>query len=357
MRKRTQRGSLYKRNGEWVARWKEDGKRRARVVGRISVMTKGEAQTELAAIVAPGNSSVKRQMGFSDFVHGVFLPFYRRKWKMSTKATNEDRFKHHLTFGNRALGSFTRNELQTFLDQKAAAGLSFSVVAHLRWDLKAILDMAVNDGCLKVNPAALLFIPRECRQPVRKVMDLEAVRQLFAALDVRERLIAKLAVLAGMRPGEVFGLKWSRLEREYADIMQRVYRGAVDSPKTIRSTRWAALSDGLLKSIQEWKALSLDIGPDAWVFPSENPETPMSKDNCWRRNFLPKLQAVGLAWANFQVMRRTHSSLLKELDIDPETRAAQMGHTVCVNENTYTISALRARRDAVNRLEAAVSVN
>jgi integrase len=39
---------------------------------------------------------------------------------------------------------------------------------------------------------------------------------------------------------------------------------------------------------------------------------------------------------NFQVMRRTHSCLLKELDIDPQVRAEQMGHTVDVNENVYT---------------------
>jgi hypothetical protein len=32
-------------------------------------------------------------------------------------------------------------------------------------------------------------------------------------------------------------------------------------------------------------------------------------------------------------MRRTHSSLLKELDVDPKVRGEQMGHTVDVNEN------------------------
>lgn len=39
---------------------------------------------------------------------------------------------------------------------------------------------------------------------------------------------------------------------------------------------------------------------------------------------------------NFQVMRRTHSSLLKELDVDPKVRAEQMWHTLDVNENVYT---------------------
>ncbi len=69
---------------------------------------------------------------------------------------------------------------------------------------------------------------------------------------------------------------------------------------------------------------------------------------------LPKLKPIGLAWANFQVMRRTHSSLLKELDVDPQVRAEQMGHTIDVNENVYTITSLKRRKEAVNALEKAV---
>jgi integrase len=77
-------------------------------------------------------------------------------------------------------------------------------------------------------------------------------------------------------------------------------------------------------------------------------------DNCWRRGFLPRLKPIGLEWANFQIMRRTHSSLLKELDVDPHVRAEQMGHTVDVNENVYTFTSLKRRKDAVNALEKVI---
>lgn len=128
---------------------------------------------------------------------------------------------------------------------------------------------------------------------------------MLSALDVREQLIAKLALLAGMRPGEIFGLKWARMEADYTDIRQRVYLGDIDSPKSNRSVRHAALSDRLVASIDEYRAASLDTSVDAWVFPSERIRTPLAKDNCWRRGFLPRLKPVGLEWANFQVMRRT----------------------------------------------------
>jgi integrase len=91
-------------------------------------------------------------------------------------------------------------------------------------------------------------------------------------------------------------------------------------------------------------------------FPSEKLTTPLRKDNCWRRGFAPRLKAVRLSWVNFQVMRRTHSSLLKELDVDPQVRAEQMGHTVDVNENVYTRTSLERRRETVNKLESALRI-
>jgi integrase len=111
-----------------------------------------------------------------------------------------------------------------------------------------------------------------------------------------ERLIARLALLAGMRPGEIFGLKWARMEAEYADIRQRVYRGDIDSPKSVRSVRHAALSDGLLISIDDWRAVSLDTSADAWVFPSEKLKTPVAKGQLLETVFLVKTQAdrIGL---------------------------------------------------------------
>jgi hypothetical protein len=129
------------------------------------------------------------------------------------------------------------------------SGLSFSVVDHLRWDMKQVFDMAVDEGHVERNPALLLFTPREAAKPVRRVMNMQEVRICFAALDQRERLIAKLAVIAGMRPAEIFALTRGRLTATYADIRQRVYRGAVDTPKTDQSVRKAALPTGLLPDV------------------------------------------------------------------------------------------------------------
>ncbi len=156
-------------------------------------------------------------------------------------------------FGERALGSFSRDELQSLLERKSAKGLSYSVVSHLRWDLKQIFDLAVAEDFALRNPATLLFTPREARKPSRLVMNLEEVKKVLSVLECRERLIVKLAILSGMRPGEIFGLRWERLQGRYAEIRQRVYRGKVDTPKTTNSIRMVALTEGLLTDIEEWR--------------------------------------------------------------------------------------------------------
>ncbi|HUI41247.1 MAG TPA: hypothetical protein VL523_04690 [Terriglobia bacterium] len=89
---------------------------------------------------------------------------------------------------------------------------------------------------------------------------------------------------------------------------------------------------------------------DAWVFPSER-MTPLSKENCWRRSMLPKLAKVGLSWANFLVMRRTHASLMKVLGVDGKLVADQLGHSLDVSQNVYTQSPVEVRQAAVNQLE------
>jgi integrase len=161
--------------------------------------------------------------------------------------------------------------------------------------------------------------------------------------------------MSGMRPGEIFALTWGRLTTAYVDIRQRVYRGAIDTPKTDQPIRKAALPVGPLRDIEDWRRVSLETRDDPWVFPSER-MTPMSKDNCWNRNIKPKLKMVGMGWANFLVMRRTHATLMNELGVNGKLVADQLGHSLDVSQNVYTQSPVESRRPAVNQLEKTLLV-
>lgn len=349
-------GGVRKQRGKWIGFWRnEEGKQVSQVLGLASEMTKGAAREAVAEIVKRIKKDTKPNL-FGSFVEGPYFDFYCLKWKASTAENNKQRIRTHLVepFRERDMASFRRDELQALLGAKSKTH-SFSVVDHLRWDLKQIFDMAIAEGILRLNPAALLFTPNEAKRPVHNVMTLDQVRQALDALDGRERLIAMLAILSGMRPGEIFGLTWGGVADSAAEVTQRVYRGKIDTPKTHNSVRQAALGDRLVVAVQEWGSLTgQSANASAFVFPSER-GTALSKDNVWRRNIEPALAKVGLEWCNFQVMRRTHATLMRQMKADPHAVAAQLGHTVDVNVNTYAQSPVEARVALMNDLERLIS--
>jgi integrase len=213
MRLRYQRGSLSKVDGRWIAQWRENGQKRKRTLSLVSEMKKGQALDRLDGILRPlRHSALGAECAFEEFVNSVYLPFYRRKWKLSTAMTNEQRIRQHLIpeFSQRHLADFvkSREELQAFLETKAASGLSFSIVDHLRWDLKQIFNLAVEESLISKNPASLLFTPKGAKRGESRVMTVAEVRLSFSVLELRERLVAKMATLAGMRPGEILALTW-----------------------------------------------------------------------------------------------------------------------------------------------------
>jgi len=105
-----------------------------------------------------------------------------------------------------------------------------------------------------------------------------------------------------------------------------------------------------MAEIEAWRMMTADDHDDAWVFPSER-FTPLSRDNWWNRVMYPALDKVGLSWATFQVMRRTHATLMKALGVDGKLVADQLGHTLDVSQNIYTQSPVASRQVIVNQLE------
>ena len=292
---------------------------------------------------------------FRSYVSNVYLPQRRKKWKDSTDQTTTERIQTHLlaAFENFELVDLTRDRLQTFLDQKARS-LSRSVVSHLRWDLNAIFKMAADDAIIHGNPAGSLVTPKEAKTKAKRTLTKEQVRLALSVLDLRERVIFLLAVLVGMRPGEILALRWARVDSEMIEVAQRVYRGLPDDPKTERGKRQAALPPDLACDVASWREISADTTPDALMFPSER-GTFLSRDNFLRRNIQKKLETIGLGWVNFQVLRRTQASLGHKEGLDPKVAADQRGHAIGVAIDTYTETDLESRREAVTKLERALA--
>src|SRR5262249_17598372 len=151
----------------------------------------------------------------------------------------------------------------------------------------------------------------------------------------------------------ILALRWKSLENDEILVNERVYKRVFNTPKNGK-TREGALSDGTLALIREWAELAEDPQPGGFVFPSERLSTPLSLDNLWRRYMRPKLEAVGLEWATFQVLRKTNASLSKKAGVDPKVASDQRGHGLGVSLEVYTSSDLEQKRAALRKLEALV---
>jgi len=344
----------------WVLLYRDGDTRKYATLGLHAQMSKSEAEARRDELIAEANArnatAPDPHITFGEFLEGVALPFLRSKWKRSTAATTENRIKHHLgrEFGERQLTDLGLKELQAFLRVKAET-LSRSVVAHLRWDLRSVFRLALAEGYADRDPTAALFTPKEAAPSPSPSMSKGEVEHYINSLDLRECVIALLAIFVGMRPGEILALKRRHVSGDCtkARIEQRIYRGDIDTPKTPTSTRTVAIPPKTASRLKEWMEL-VPENPEAWVFASENPATPMWRDNLWRRHMQPKLETVGLQWATFQVLRRTHASLGHDAGIDPKVAADQRGHGIGVAIEVYTKAALSRRAEAAEQLEKAV---
>lgn len=316
-------------------------------------MTRAEARAAFDKVLAPlqrGKDHACQAVTFGRFVKDEYLTLKSRVWKGSTRSTTEQLICTHLLpgLGKRALASITRKELQALLDAKADADLSESVVAHLRWQLEAIFEMAQADGLTLTNPASALVIPKCKPAPPKTVIDVATIQRAQSVLQVRERLAFRLCTAEGMRPGEAMALQWGDIREDGIHIERRLYRGVIDTPKTRRSQRLIPPTAGTKALLAEYREMARDTSPAAWVFASETGTTPVSYSNLFRRHIQPALKTIGLDHVNFQAMRRSWVTAFAAVERDPNVRAQLAGHSVDVSENTY-------RQPVVEVLDQAMS--
>jgi hypothetical protein len=209
-RRRFQKPKIKNVEGYWIAQFRDLGGTKRKVsLGPAKKTRKHDAEVMPAKILEPINARCLEpspEMTFGQFVRQIYVPFYSRKWKESTRETNWDRVRYHLVsvYEERLLVSFSRSrdELQDLLDEKAKAGLSHSVVDHLKWDLRQIFRMVVSEQFLERNPAEDIFVPKEARRTETRRMDLEQVRLFLEVLDLRERVMEDKPFWPACAPGK-----------------------------------------------------------------------------------------------------------------------------------------------------------
>ena len=127
-------------------------------------------------------------------------------------------------FGDVPLRRITRPEMERFLNRRRGEVRAATANANLR-DAKRMFNVAIDEGCLEVNPACRVKILRVERMPVR-LPTSEEVGLLLDHLRFKgswQYPLVMFLIGTGCRLGEALGLEWSDIDftREVVNLRRR----------------------------------------------------------------------------------------------------------------------------------------
>src|SRR5262249_47482503 len=111
------------------------------ILGACSKMTRAEALAEMAKLLQAVNTNagqvLPRVWTLADWIRDSFLPFSRRRWKLSTASTTGDRIRKHILtdLGTLEMPSIRRYFLQHYLEKKPPRVFPSIPAAILVWNL------------------------------------------------------------------------------------------------------------------------------------------------------------------------------------------------------------------------------
>ena len=266
--------------------------------------------------------------------------------------------------GKAKLATLTPSRVEKFLAAMVADGYSTSTIVSTRSLLRAAIRRAQRDGLAGRNVAELADAPDGTRQRAR-VFTMPQVRALLAAAkdDPWWYAYCHVAIMLGLRPGELLGLQWADVDLDTGTVRVRHSLKAASGAKpqladlkTEQSRRTLALPAAVTASLHAHKrhqaAERIRLG-EAWheydlVFPGANGE-PCTRSRA-EHGFAALCERAGLGpgWTRY-ACRHTFCSVLSHGGTDIEVIADAMGHS---NSNvTRTVY----RHGLADRIRAAAS--
>lgn len=354
-------GCLLAKGGGWAIRWREmeiapDGARK-RVLRyeTLGSMSRREAAGILAQKVAAagGRTPMRSRVMFRTLVdqwQATVLPMY----KASTQKNHRHIAAKHLTprFGDIAVSDITRQEVQAYVAHLTQAGYAPKTIDHIHDVLSAVLRTAMKWGHVQENSARGVDLPTLKTVRPKWVLTPTQATALLAELPPLAQTMAGVAMLTGLRRGELFALRWQavNLTEAHLTVQEAVYEGAFGTPKTDAGIRRVPLSEPAVALLGKWRARVKRTEPEALVFSTYSGK-PISPNNVLRRWIFPACTRLGLPNATWLTFRRTYASWSHDKGVPGKVVAKLMGHTnAVVTLNVYTQVMDDSLRAAVDRI-------
>jgi len=210
---------------------------------------------------------------------------------------------------------------------------------------------------LDANPIREIEKPRnKSRKKEVDFLKPEEIRGLIDNTDDQKyKTLFLMAIMTGMRQGELLGLKWDDIDWFNCQVrVKRTYNhGRFFEPKSETSKRAIDLSPMVITELKKWQLACLPNELN-YIFPNKQ-GNPTDGQNMVNRHFHPAIKRAKLRKVRFHDIRPTYATLLIDQGEHPKYIQTQMGHSsINVTMDTYGHLMNPVNREASNRLEIAV---
>lgn len=366
-------GSIYRRksDGKWTGSVSlDDGKRkviygktRTEVQEKMKAMLHEQQQGKLVA-----NSSQTVEQFIVDWLENT----HRRKVRPRTYERYREAVHLHIVpaLGHIQLQKLTAQHVRAFYTKKEDEGLAASTITCYHSVLHLALDMAVKWGIIPQNVCDLVSPPRRARFEIQPLTAEQAGKLLAVVRGHKWEALYILALVTGLRRGEIVGLKWQDLDFKTGILQVRRILSRVPTkmpgrthvyveaePKTKQSRRSVAIAPIAMAALHDHKVRQLEAklrADAAWqdhdyVFCTSfgtylNPnEVVAALKKLLKQAELPNIR--------FHDLRHSAATLLLKLDIHPKIVQELLGHTqISMTMDIYSHVLPGMHREAIQKL-------
>lgn len=217
--------------------------------------------------------------------------------------------------------------------------LSTTTVNTCHRVLKAALNQAVREGLIKENPCSMAQAPAKAHfEPV--IMDVEQTKVfLKAAEHYKYRALFEVAIMTGLRLGELLGLKWIDLDTTAGTItVRRALKGSgghafLAEPKTKSGIRVVSLPDRTVKVLEQHREAQLQkIGKlkkqyeDQGLIFANDFGGFANAHNITGRTLKSICERANLPPMRFHDLRHSHGTMLAVSSLSPRIISDRLGH-------------------------------
>jgi integrase len=245
--------------------------------------------------VSGGEHRPKATMTLSEFVRTEWKPnaaLALRKSSMRIYSFNLD--NHVLpSFSDLPICDLRVGHVEGCLSNLKQKGYATSTLRSVRATFSTVLQSAVKRGHLGKNHAHGVCIREADSKKERRFYSPEQARLLLSKLTEPCASVVSIAVLTGMRIGEILALRWKRIDLLGAtlEVAENYSSGEFGPPKTKSSRRVIPISSALRRVLEAQRARMAPETPNDLVFRTVK-GTPLNDKNLYNRELAPACDRI-----------------------------------------------------------------